>query len=58
MSKWEINITRTQEMSLIVEAATYEEALAIYEDPQSNCEDYEIGDGGEVRLDAIVQVAE
>jgi hypothetical protein len=58
MPKWEINITRSQELSLIVEAATYEEALAIYEDPQSNCEDYEIGDGGEVRLDAIVQVAE
>jgi hypothetical protein len=58
MAKWEINITRTQEMSLIVEAATYEEALAIYEDPQSNCEDYEIGDGGEVRLDAIVEVKE
>lgn len=58
MAKWEINITRTQEMSAIVEADTYEEALAIYEDPESNCEDYEIGNGGEVRLDSIVKVAE
>ena len=58
MPKWEINITRTQEMSAIVEADTYEEALAIYEDPESNCEDYEIGDGGEVRLDCIVKVEE
>ena len=58
MAKWEINITRTQEMSLIVEADSYEEALAIYDDPDSNCEDYEIGNGGEVRLDRIVKVAE
>lgn len=58
MPKYEINITRTQEMSLIVEADTYEEALAIYEDPESNCDDYEIGNGGEVRLDNIVKVAD
>ena len=58
MAKWEINITRTQEMSAIVEADSYEEALAIYEDPESNCEDYEIGNGGEVRLDCIVKVEE
>jgi hypothetical protein len=58
MSKWEINITRTQEMSLIVEADTYEEALAVYEDPESNCADYEVGNGGEVRLDNIVKIEE
>lgn len=58
MAKWEINITRTQEMSLIVEADTYEDALATYDDPDSNCEDYEIGNGGEVRLDSIVKVAD
>ena len=58
MAKWEINITRTQEMFLIVEADSYEEALKTYDDPDSNCEDYEIGDGGEVRLDSIVKVAD
>lgn len=58
MSKWQINITRTQEMSLIVEADSYEEAMAVYEDPESNCADYEIGDGGEVRFDCIVEVTE
>ena len=58
MAKWEIHITRTQEMSAVVEADSYEEALAIYEHPESNCEDYEIGNGGEVRLDCIVKVAE
>jgi hypothetical protein len=57
MAKWEINITRTQEMSLIVEADTYEEALAIYETGE-HLDDYEVGNGGEVRLDAIVEVKE
>jgi hypothetical protein len=57
MPKWEINITRTQEMSLIVEADTYEEALAIYETGE-HLDDYEVGNGGEVRLDAIVEVKE
>lgn len=45
-------------MSLIVEADSYEDALKTYDDPDANCEDYEIGDGGEVRLDCIVKVAE
>jgi hypothetical protein len=58
MAKWEINITRTQEMSLIVEADTYEDALAIYDSGEDIADDYEIGDGGEIRLDCIVQVTE
>lgn len=57
MPKWEINVTKTQELSLVVDAATYEEALAIYESGEDIDEDYECT-GGAMRLDTIVKVAD
>jgi hypothetical protein len=56
MCKYEINVTKTQELTLIVEANSYEEARAIYESGEDIAEDYECT-GGAMRLDTIVKVA-
>jgi hypothetical protein len=57
MPKWEINVTKTSELTLLVNAATYEEALAIYDSAEDHLEDYECTNE-EVRLDLIVKIGE
>jgi hypothetical protein len=57
MAKYEINITKSSELTLTVEADTYEEALAIYESGEDMAEDYECTNQ-EIKLDTIVKVAE
>jgi hypothetical protein len=57
MPKYEINVTKTSQLALVVEANTYEEALAIYESGEDMAEDYECTNQ-EMRLDTIVKVAD
>ena len=56
MAKYEINVTKTSELTLLVDAATYEEALAIYESGEDMADDYECTNQ-EIKLDTIVKVA-
>ena len=55
MAKWQINATNIQELTLEVEANSYEEALAIYESGEDIAEDYEYV-SGEFRLNNIVEM--
>jgi hypothetical protein len=57
MPKYEINVTKTSQLALVVEASNYDEALAIYESGVDIDEDYECTNQ-EMRLDTIVKVAE
>jgi hypothetical protein len=57
MAKWQINATNIQELTLEVEADSYEEALAIYESGEDIAEDYECV-AGEFRLNTIVEIGE
>jgi hypothetical protein len=55
MKKYKIHATNTQELTLLVEANSYEEALAIYESAEDIADDYEIV-SGEFTLQAIEAV--
>ena len=57
MAKYEINVTKTSELTLLVDAATYEEALAIYESGEDMSDDYECTNQ-DIKLDTIVKVAD
>jgi len=57
MPKWEINVTKTQDLTLLVTAASYEEARAIYESGEDIDDDYTCTNQ-EMRLDTIVKVAD
>jgi hypothetical protein len=57
MAKYEINVTKTQDLTLLVNANSYEEALAIYESGEDIAEDYECVNQ-EMKLETIVKVAE
>jgi hypothetical protein len=57
MPKWEINVTKTQDLTLLVIAASYEEALSIYESGEDMAEDYECTNQ-DIKLDTIVKVAD
>jgi hypothetical protein len=56
MPKYEINVTKTSELTLTVEANSYEEALSIYENGE-DLDGYECSNQ-EIKLDTIVKVAE
>ena len=57
MAKYQINVTKTSELSLVVEAISYEEALAIYESGEDIDLDYECTNQ-DINLDGIVKVAD
>jgi hypothetical protein len=56
MPKWEINVTKTSELTLTVEANSYEEALSIYENG-ADLDGYECSNQ-DIKLDTIVKVAD
>jgi hypothetical protein len=56
MPKYEINVTKTSELTLLVDAASYEEALSIYENGE-DLDGYECSNQ-DIKLDTIVKVAD
>jgi hypothetical protein len=56
MPKYEINVTKTSELTLLVTAASYEEALSIYENGE-DLDGYECSNQ-DIKLDTIVKVAD